>query len=67
MSNALMWSVLSAVVGGFIIKLILEWFNAGRYKLYIDIIVAITVFIAVGGLITKGIKTAVSVINSIPK
>lgn len=67
MSNALIWSIISIVVTGFIGKLILEWFNQGRFKIIIDLVMSISVFILVGGLIIKGIQTASNVINSIPK
>lgn len=67
MSNALIWGIISAVVLGFVAKLVLEWFNAGRYKVIIDLVVSISVFIAVSGLIIKGVQSAVNVINSIPK
>lgn len=67
MNNSLIWGIIGAVVLGFIGKIILEWFNAGRYKVIIDLVVSIGVFIAVSGLIVKGIQSAVTVINSIPK
>ncbi|MGI6079251.1 MAG: hypothetical protein ACOYCB_14040 [Fastidiosipilaceae bacterium] len=67
MSNALIWGIIGIVVAGFIGKIVLEWFNGGKYKPIVDLVVSITVFIGVASLIVKGIKTAVSVVNSIPK
>ena len=67
MSQALLWTSLGIVVGGFIIKLMLEWFNQARYKPMVDLVVAISVFISVGALIIQGIQTAINVLNSIPK
>lgn len=67
MSNALLWSIIGIVVGGFVFKQILEWFNQGRFKPLIDLVVSITVFIAVSTLIVQGINAAKQVMDSIPK
>jgi len=67
LDNTLMWGVIGAFVGGFIGKQILEWFNQGRFKPMIDLIISISVFIAISSLIIRGINAAINVLNSIPK
>jgi hypothetical protein len=67
MNESLIWTILWIVVSGFLIKMMLEWFNQARDKPMVDLFVAISVFISVGALIIKGIQTAVNVLNSIPK
>lgn len=67
MTNALMWSIISMVIGGFIFKQILEWFNQGRFKPIVDLVVSIGVFISVTALIIQGINSAKQVMDAIPK
>ena len=67
MSYAPIWTIIGLVVGGFIGKMMLEWFNQARYKPMVDLVVAVSVFISISALIIQGIRTAVEVLNSIPK
>ena len=67
MNESLVWTILWIVIAGFLIKMMLEWFNQARYKPMADLFVAVSVFISVAALVIKGIQTAVNVLNSIPK
>ena len=67
MSNSLLWAIVGIVVAGFVVKQILEWFNQGRFKPLVDLVVSISVFISVSALIVQGINAAKQVIDAIPK
>ena len=67
MGHNTIWGILSAVVAGFLLKQMMEWFNQARYKPMVDLFVSISIFILVGSLIVQGIQTALNILNSIPK
>ena len=67
MTEPLIWTILGTVIGGFIAKMMLEWFNQARYKPMVDLLVAVSIFISISALIIKGVQSAINVLNSIPK